>query len=329
MNKTNFDSHLIVRPVRESDIDGLLSMAAVAGAGMTSFPNDKDALMAKIKNSMTSFAATDIDPPKQSYFLVLEDTDKNIIVGTAAVYASVGDEGGFHSFEHVKERAHSQTLNQEFMRDILRFNAKYKQSTLIGTLFLRKEYRGNKNAYFLSRARYMLVGAFRERFRDRLLSEIRGWSDENGETPYWDGLGRNFFDMSFTDAKKIVRQKGYDFIYELMPQSPIHLFLLPQDCVDCIGKPHDDSIGAMKILQKEGFVYENCIDFFDGGPQFSARPDDLKTIKKAQLIDPKDFEANGEIYMFASTDIHDFYVYRGTDMPKALRDHQRVFMSPF
>ena len=135
--------------------------------------------------------------------------------------------------------------------------------------------------------------------------------------------------MSFTDAKKIVRQKGYDFIYELMPQSPIHLFLLPQDCIDCIGKPHDDSIGAMKILQQEGFIYENCIDFFDGGPQFSARPDDLKTIKAGQFMAPTDFKPNGKPQMFASTDIHDFRVYRCADMPEPLKASARVFVSAF
>ena len=50
------DSMIIVRPVREDDLDSLYDLAREAYPGMTTLPPDRDALAAKIALSSTSVA---------------------------------------------------------------------------------------------------------------------------------------------------------------------------------------------------------------------------------------------------------------------------------
>lgn len=34
------------------------------------------------------------------------------------------------------------------------------------------------------------------------MTEIVGFSDEQGESPFWDAIGRNFFDLNYADAER-------------------------------------------------------------------------------------------------------------------------------
>ena len=46
--------------------------------------------------------------------------------------------------------------------------------------------------------------------------------------------------------------------------------------------PHPSGRAAMRMLENEGFAYENYVDIFDGGPTMTARTDRVRTICEAK-----------------------------------------------
>lgn len=276
----------LIRPVHNRDRDDLYALGQLAGKGMTSFPTTLPKIEAKIKASHDSFTGVIQNPYEQQFMLVLEDIEAGKVIGTSCVYALAWREDeAFHSYKLEKKRFYSEALSKEFVRDYLVLNKEFGRSSLIGTLFLHPDYRGKNVAKWLSRIRYLLMALNKEQFQARILAEIRGWIGPDGASPYWEGIGQKYFGISFQEGEALIRKQGYDFVYELMPQDPLPLFLLPEDCVNHIGKPHDESIGAMKILEKEGFSYEGHVDFFDGGPQLTADLKALKTVKDMVSFD--------------------------------------------
>lgn len=52
------------------------------------------------------------------------------------------------------------------------------------TLFLDPDYRYGENGKLLSKVRLLLIAAFRKRFMQLLIAEMRGLSDEKGCSPF-------------------------------------------------------------------------------------------------------------------------------------------------
>ncbi len=73
-----------------------------------------------------------------------------------------------------------------------------------------------------------------------------------------------------------------------MPKHPIYVAMLSEGARSVIGLPHPNGRAAMRMLENEGFSYENYIDIFDGGPTMTARIDHVKTVR-----DARDFELTG------------------------------------
>ena len=51
-----------------------------------------------------------------------------------------------------------------------------------------------------------------------------------------------------------------------------------------IAKPHPTGRAAMRMLEEEGFYYENYIDIFDGGPTMMADTDQIRTLREAKEL---------------------------------------------
>ncbi|WP_459617680.1 arginine N-succinyltransferase, partial [Enterobacter hormaechei] len=58
------------------------------------------------------------------------------------------------------------------------------------SLFLHADHRSGLNGKLLSRARFLFIAEFRHLFGDKLIAEMRGMSDEEGRSPFWESLGR-------------------------------------------------------------------------------------------------------------------------------------------
>ena len=104
----------------------------------------------------------------------------------------------------------------------------------------------------------------------------------NGHSPFWDAVGKHFFDLSYVEAERLCGLESRTFLAHLMPQYPIYVPMLPQAAQDCIGRIHPDGQEAFDILEREGFETNGYVDLFDGGPTLQARTGDIRSIAQSQ-----------------------------------------------
>ena len=172
----------------------------------------------------------------------------------------------------------------------------------IGSLFLHPDYRGAGRGRFLSLSRFLFIAAHRQLFDDQVIAELRGVVDPHGKTPFWDALGRHFFDLEYAkaDALSVVNK---EFIGSLMPHYPIYLCLLPPAAQAVVGEVHEETRPARKLLEAEGFRYQKLVDIFEAGPILHCDRDQIRTVREcrsAELTAVKPFDAEGPELMIAS-----------------------------
>ncbi|WP_086929497.1 arginine N-succinyltransferase [Agarilytica rhodophyticola] len=267
---------LIIRQVEVSDLEDLLALANKAGKGMTSLPTSEEALSKKINNSRESFSSTK-SHKDDFFFLALEDTQKGKVIGTASVHARTGSRQAFYAYRVMPVTHYSHSLEKQVRAELLHLTNDYTDHSEVGSLFVDPDYRGNGR--WLATSRYLLMGQFPERFAKHVIAELRGIVDEDGISPFWESIGRNFFHMEYGEADALCGTGSNQFITELMPKHPIYTCFLSQDAQSAIGTPNKDSKRAMEFLQDEGYDYENVVDIFDGGPIMRAKIKNIKSVR--------------------------------------------------
>jgi len=267
-----------VRPARASDLDALYDFAMMAGGGLTNLPQSRDALAQRLARSAAGFAADVAAPSDEMYLLVLEQAGTGRIGGTAVMFSRIGVGHPFYSYKLSSVSQHSRELGKTFSMQLLNLVTDHDGASEVGGLFLHPELRTGGLGRLLSRSRYLFIAGHRARFGDRMLAELRGVMTDDGDSPFWDGLGARFFGMDFRAADKFNSLNGNQFIADLMPKHPIYAALLPGSARAVIGQPHAMGRAAMRLLEAEGFRYDNYIDIFDGGPTMTASTDALLTI---------------------------------------------------
>ena len=155
----------------------------------------------------------------------------------------------------------------------------------VGGLFLHPAARAGGLGLLLARSRYLFIARHRARFGDRILAELRGVIDEAGGSPFWDGVAGKFFGMNFQEADQFNAVHGNQFIADLMPKHPVYIAMLNEHARSVIGVPHPTGRAAMRMLENEGFAFENYVDIFDGGPTMTARTDQVASIRDAKRVE--------------------------------------------
>ncbi len=272
---------LIVRPVALSDLDAVYDLAVQAGDGMTSLSRDKLRLTEKIEHVERCFrsneaAATDV------FWLVLECTERRRLAGIAGLYARTGSQQAFYAYRVSAANHYSHSLQKEVRSNVLHLTNDYTDCSEVGTLFVHPDFRGN--GAWLARARYQLMASFRHRFADDVIAEIRGYLDERGQSPFWEAIGRPFFEMDYAEADHLCSTGSNQFITELMPKYPIYTRMLPETAQQVIGVPHQAAARARQLLEEEGFHYERVVDIFDGGPMLRARTEHIRSLRESEVL---------------------------------------------
>ena len=271
-----------VRPARGADLPAILALSRLTGGGFTNLPPDEAALARRLAWSDASFARSEDAPHDELYLLLLEEVPSGRIGGTAMLFSRVGANWPFYSYKLSSLTQTSRELGRTFRTEFLSLTSDFEGASEVGGLFLHPELRTGGLGRLLARARYLFMARHRARFGDRVLAELRGVMDEAGNSPFWDALGRKFFGMAFPEADAFNAIHGNQFIADLMPKHPIYTALLPDAARAAIGQPHASGRAALAMLQAEGFVFDNYVDIFDGGPTVAARIDDLKTVRGAR-----------------------------------------------
>lgn len=288
---------LIVRPAKLSDLNSFIGLARLAGPGFTSLAVSDSELEARLQKSVKSFALNTDKLGDQIYLLMLEDSETGEIVGISAVKSLVGHEKPFFSFKLLNIVQSSSVANRHFNMEIMLLVNEYSGTSEVGTLFVHSKMRGTGAGRLISQARYMLIAAAPSRFAQTVISELRGSVDGKGYSPFWESLGRKFFKMDFNEADKITAETDNQFITDLMPKYPIYKELLSDEAQAVIGETHPDGAGAKRLLEAEGFRYENCVDIFDAGPTMVAPRDQIRTVKGSRVVEVQLDERKGHTHM--------------------------------
>lgn len=304
----------VIRPVSLNDVPALLDLARMTSFGLTTLPRDRSLLQRRVRHSLRSFARGDDEPPRgESYLFVMEDTQANTVVGTAGIVSKVGGFEPFYAYQ-IKTSVHeSKMLNVRKEIQTLNLVKEHNGPCEIGSLFLHPAARRHGNGRTLSLSRFLFMAAFPARFDPVVIAEMRGVIDDQGRSVFWDAVGKHFFDLEFpkADYLSIVDKQ---FIGEMMPIYPIYLPLLPASAQAVVGKTHDHSAPALRILQQEGFRLTDMVDIFEAGPIVQCPLNEIRTIADsdlaivAELIDVDDQPPR---YLLANTQMN-FRVCQGS-----------------
>ena len=273
----------VLRPITTADFAALKQIAIESGHGFTSLPVDDEQLKEKIDRAEKSFAKNINQPLDESYLFVLEDSETGEVIGTTAIEAAVGLSVPLYHYHLGKTVHHSPTLNVYNTVDILSMCNDYTGCSEICTLFLRENNRKGLTGRFLSRSRFLFMAQHSERFADTVIAEMRGVSDEDGHSPFWQWLQEHFFSIEFAKADHLVGLGDKVFISELMPKYPIYVNLLSKKAQAVIGHVHDKTKPALKLLEKEGFEHRGYVDLFDAGPTVEAKLGNIRSIRESQV----------------------------------------------
>lgn len=312
----------VVRPIRLDDLDTLLELARGAGAGFTSLPPDRDYLRGRIELSLRSFAAADVQQAgHERYLFVLEDAAGGAVGGCCAVEAACGLDEPFYNYR-LGLTVHASRKFEVYTRvPTLYLTNDYTGASVLCSLYLRPEFRARGAGHLLSKCRLLFMAAFPQRFATRVIAEMRGVSDEQGRSPFWEGLGRHFFSVDYAEAERIVGLGNKSFIAELMPAHPIYSLLLPREAREAMGKVHAQTEGALHLLQAEGFRHQGYVDIFDGGPTVEAARADIRSIRESQVLAVRVADATdaGTPHLVCNARLEDFRCTLANLVPA--RDH--------
>lgn len=273
-----------IRAARGDDLQSLYEMAKLTGGGFTNLPADRPSLKAKLEQSDRAFDREGDDLIDERFVMVLENADTGQVRGTCQMFTKVGQQWPFYSYRLSTMSQYSEELDRTFRAEMLSLVTDLEGSSEVGGLFLHPNERAGGLGLLLARSRYLFIAQHRGRFADQLLAELRGIIDDAGDSPFWDGIGGKFFGMSFDEADMFNALNGNQFIADLMPKNPIYTAMLSDDARNVIGRPNVSGRAAMRMLENEGFTFENYVDIFDGGPSMIVRTDNVKTIAGAERI---------------------------------------------
>lgn len=274
----------VIRAAGPADLEGFKQLREIAGPGFTSLMLDDKAMAAKLEHVQASFAANTAEAGAERYFLALEHRDSGVLAGCCGVKATIGETPPFFNFRLITEAQSSPVVNRRFdMRVLIGVND-FTGCSEVGSLFVRPEHRAHGVGRMVAQSRYLLMASAPQRFRELVVSELRGVVSPAGVSPFWEAVGRHFFRMDFAEADKLSATTDNQFILDLTPQHPIYVDLLPESARAAIGQCHKDGEGARKLLEWEGFAFSNVIDIFDGGPLMSIQRDRIRTLRESKRL---------------------------------------------
>ncbi|UVL42815.1 arginine N-succinyltransferase [Pseudomonas sp. B21-040] len=272
---------LVLRPVELTDLPQLQQLARDSLVGVTSLPDDSERLRSRILESCASLDKGVEKHGPENYFFVLEDLTARRLVGCSEILATAGFNEPFYSLRNRHFTSASRELNIEHGVPALSLCHDLNGHTLLRGFHIDDDLVRTEFSELLSRARLLFIAAHSQRFADVVITEIVGYSNDEGQSPFWDAVGKHFFDLPYTEAERLCGLESRTFLAELMPQYPIYVPMLPQAAQDCIGRIHPDGQEAFDILEREGFETNSYIDLFDGGPTLYARTSNVLTIAQS------------------------------------------------
>jgi arginine N-succinyltransferase len=312
----------IIRPAGMNDLKTFERLAAKT-YGFTTLVNNRKFLEERLESCVNTFKEH-IKIPLETYLFVLEVSGETI--GISGIISRIGITEPFYAYHLLSEGQTSKILN--IQRDILvlHFIQAKKKPTEICSLFLDPQYRGQNFGKFLSYCRFIFIACHRKRFASIVIGDLRGYSTEQGISPFWDAIGRHFFGLNFPEAN-FLRVTQPECIEELFPKHPIYPLLLPQEAQKAIGLPHPETTRAWKILQRQGFILSHYIDLFDAGPHIYAHTDEIDICKNSRVVKIGQISETAGTLKNTLIANEKFQLFRASIGDLSLNEHQEAILS--
>ncbi len=273
---------MLVRPAVTGDLNTLMALAAHAGAGLTSLPASEDRLLARLQNVEASFrggvARADAD-----YLFVLEN-GQGEVVGTSGMLAAAGLREPWYSYRIGLTVTASTELQVYQQHPTLFLVNDLTGATALCSLYVPPEHREGAAGRLLSKARFIHMAEYAADFSTRVIVEMRGLSDADGRSPFWDSLGRHFFHMEFARADYLTGIGSKAFIAEMMPKFPLYACFLSAEARAAIGQVHPESEPALVAIKEEGLSYQGYVDIFDGGPTLESPLQQVRAASQSRVL---------------------------------------------
>jgi arginine N-succinyltransferase len=281
---------MLIRPIAEGDLPALIDLARGAGVGVTTLQPDEERLAQRIQVSLASFAGA-LAPAQANYFFVLETDEHDRLAGTSAIAAAVGLDEPWYNYRVGTAVYCSREIGVYRQLQTLFLTNDLTGATELCSLFLDPAFRRDGNGVLLSKSRFLFLAEFRERFAKNVIAELRGVSDDEGLSPFWESLGRHFFRMDFSRADYLSGVGNKSFIAELMPQHPVYSAFLSKAAQEAIGEVHVATRPARAMLEAEGFHYQGYVDIFDAGPAVECPLEEIRAVRKSIVAETVEGEA--------------------------------------
>ena len=268
----------IFRIAKPEHAKQILHITKFAGDGLTTIPKTESDVNAYIEETTLFFN----NDGSANRILFIAERDGQV-QGISGIIPKLGIDRSFYSFKRSVHRRRSQNPPLSVNIESLQLSTEFDGYTELASIFLSPKARGKGLGRLLSLGRLCFIHQHQE-FNTLLMADIRGWADEEGQSPFWNGLTSKFINLSYEEADRLSSIDG-NFIDRLIPSMPIMLNTLPKQVAECSGLPHRYSKGALRLLIEAGFEETDLCDVFDGGPS-------IRTNFKHTLI-------NKTAYLFA------------------------------
>ncbi len=268
----------IFRLATTDDADAITQLTAAAGAGLTTVPKSRADVVACIDETARFLAGE-----KRCERLLFVAFEGGELAGISAIIPRLGVDRPFYSFKRTRHTRRSTKPALSVTYETLQLTTDFDGYTELASLFVGPKARGTGVARLLSLGRLAFIEEHRDVFEDRLMADIRGWFDADGVSPFWTHLTSNFIAMPYEAADNMCMADGH-FIDQLLPSLPIFLNILPGIVTECVGRPNDGSVGAVRLLEGAGFRRTDLCDVFDGGPAMVCEVDRTLVARTATKV---------------------------------------------
>ena len=277
---------VVIRPIGKKDWHALWDMAQKTGPGFSSLQPQEEQVARRFQHALDSFSEEGAKK-EALYLFVLEDLETKNVIGIAAIESALGLDDPWYNFRINTVVHASQRFGVFNPVKTLTLCNDYTGCSDLCTLFLLPQYRNFKGAgHLLSKSRFLFMAEHPDCFSECLIAELRGYSNEQGESPFWEALGRKFIGLDFIEADQEL-SNNRSFITELMPRHPIYVNMLAEEAQKVIGQTHEQTLPALKLLEAEGMKYRNYIAPFDAGPVVEAQTKDVRAIRESFMAEVK------------------------------------------
>jgi len=289
------------RPARQTDAEAVFGLTQTADAGMTTIPRS----LAEVYEALDQTERF-MNGHSEAHKVLFVAYQSDQLLGISALIPRLGWDRPFYSFKKAQFSRQSAHPPLRVTYTTLQLSSDFDGCTELATLFLAPQARGTGASRLLSLGRLAFIQNHRNRFSDRLMADIRGWSEPNKEPPFWTHLASKFIDLDFDTADRLSAQHGI-FIDQLLPTVPLFLNLLPPEAVAVVSKPNDQSAPALALLRGVGFEMTDLCDVFDAGPSMACRTDQTLVARTCQKLSPVDLVSKPEAMLIFSGEGHDFH----------------------